>query len=144
MDQIVDSMDLTPMPSLVGMTQEERNETRDRIREQNSKVLIKEEDLKKLFESYPSIEMPAYEEINTPAKLESILMTIELESIKGFDRDKYDIMNRDYENFLKEQEQVSSPEVKIKTQAEFDKAYASLAPGESMTVNGTTYTKPNK
>ena len=104
MDQIVDSMDLTPMPSLVGMTQEERNETRDRIREQNSKVLIKEEDLKKLFESYPSIEMPAYEEINTPAKLESILMTIELESIKGFDRDKYDIMNRDYENFLKEQE----------------------------------------
>jgi hypothetical protein len=104
MDQILDSMDLTPMPSLVGMTQEERNETRDRIREQNSKVLIKEEDLKKLFESYPSIEMPAYEEINTPAKLENILMTIELESIKDFDRDKYDIMNRDYENFLKEQE----------------------------------------
>jgi hypothetical protein len=104
MDQILDSMDLTPMPSLVGMTQEERNETRDRIREQNSKVLIKEEDLKKLFESYPSIEMPAYEEINTPAKLENILMTIELESVKDFDRDKYDIMNRDYENFLKEQE----------------------------------------
>ena len=48
--------------------------------------------------------MPAYEEINTPAKLENILMTIELESVKDFDRDKYDIMNRDYENFLKEQE----------------------------------------
>lgn len=147
MDQIVGSMDLTPMPSLAGMTQEKRNEIRDRIREQNSKVLIKEEDLKKLFESYPSIEMPAYEEINTPAKLENVLMTVVLEQdpgMKGFDRDKYNIMNRDYENFLKEQEQVSSTEVKIKTQAEFDKAYASLAPGESMTVNGVTYTKPNK
>ncbi len=107
MDQIVDSMDLTPMPSLVGMTQEERNETRDRVREQNSKVLIKEEDLKELFKSYPSIEMPAYEEINTPSKLENVLMTVVLgqdPNLKGFDRDKYDIMNRDYENFLKEQE----------------------------------------
>jgi hypothetical protein len=103
MDQIVGSMDLTPMPSLAGMTQEKRNEIRDRIREQNSKVLIKEEDLKKLFESYPSIEMPAYEEINTPAKLENVLMTVVLEQdpgMKGFDRDKYNIMNRDYENFL--------------------------------------------
>jgi len=107
MDQIVDSMDLTSMPSLAGMNQEERNETRDRIREQNSKVLIKEEDLKKLFKSYPSIEMPAYEEINTPSKLENVLMTVVLgqdPNLKGFDRDKYNIMNRDYENFLKEQE----------------------------------------
>ena len=55
-----------------------------------------------------------------------------------------DMSESDYENFLKEQEQVSSTEVKIKTQAEFDKAYASLAPGESMTVKGKTYTKPNK
>jgi hypothetical protein len=111
MDQIVGSMDLTPMPSLAGMTQEKRNEIRDRIREQNSKVLIKEEDLKKLFESYPSIEMPAYEEINTPAKLENVLMTVVLEQdpgMKGFDRDKYNIMNRDYENFLKEQEGTTS------------------------------------
>ena len=109
MDQIIDSMDLTPMPSLFGMNQEERNETRDRIREQNSKVLIKEKDLKKLFESYyPSIQMPAYEEINTPTKLENILMTVELESLEDFDRDKYDVMNRDYENFLKEQEGTTS------------------------------------
>lgn len=111
MDQIVGSMDLTPMPSLVDMTQEERNKTRDRVREQNSKVLIKEEDLKKLFESYPSIEMPAYEEINTPAKLENVLMAVVLEQdpgMKGFDRDKYNIMNRDYENFLKEQEGTTS------------------------------------
>ena len=111
MDQIVGSMDLTPMPSLVGMTQKERNETRDRVREQNSKVLIKEEDLKKLFESYPSIEMPAYEEINTPAKLENVLMTVVLEqdpTMKNFDRDKYNVMNRDYENFLKEQEGITT------------------------------------
>ena len=32
----------------------------------------------------------------------------------------------------------------IKTQAEFDKAYADLAPGDSITVNGKTYTKPKK
>ena len=32
----------------------------------------------------------------------------------------------------------------IKTQAELDKAYADLAPGDSITVNGKTYTKPKK
>ena len=51
--------------------------------------------------------MPAYEEINTPSKLENVLMTVVLgqdPNLKGFDRDKYNIMNRDYENFLKEQE----------------------------------------
>lgn len=134
MDQIVDSMDLTPMPSLAGMKQEERNETRDRIREQNSKVLIKEEDLKKLFKSYPSIEMPAYEEINTPSKLENVLMTVVLgqdPNLKGFDRDKYNIMNRDYENFLKEQDKVSNSKVKL-SDAELIK---NAKPGDEITLS---------
>ena len=34
--------------------------------------------------------------------------------------------------------------VSVKTQAEFDKAYANLAPGESMIANGVKYEKPKK
>ena len=96
---------------------------------------------------YPGINDVPFEEINTPLKLKNTLSKLFLPATKdekGVDYDTFIVMNKDYENFLKEQEQVSSPEVKIKTQAEFDKAYASLAPGESMTVNGTIYTKPNK
>ena len=112
MDQVVDSMDLTPMPSLSGMTPEERNKTRDRIREENSKVLIDEQVIKDLYEKfYPDLEMPSYEQVNTPVKLENVLMTVSLEqdpTMKGFDLDKYAVMNRDYENFLKEQKGVTS------------------------------------
>lgn len=96
---------------------------------------------------YPGIDDVSFEEINTPLKLKTTLSKLFLPASKdekGVDYDTFIVMNKDYENFLKEQDKVSSPEVKIKTQAEFDKAYASLAPGESMTVNGTTYTKPNK
>lgn len=44
-------------------------------------------------------------------------------------------------DFIKEN---SKEPKEIKTQAEFDKAYANLAPGESITAKGKTYTKPSK
>lgn len=106
-----------------------------------------QEGINELDKFYPGISDLELNKINTPLTLKTTLMREFLkkdDKVKGVDYDTFIVMNKDYENFLKEQEQVSSPEVKIKTQAEFDKAYASLAPGESMTVNGTTYTKPNK
>ena len=106
-----------------------------------------QEGINKLDKFYPGISDLELNKINTPLTLKTNLMREFLkkdDEVKGVDYDTFIVMNKDYENFLKEQEQVSSPEVKIKTQAEFDKAYASLAPGESMTVNGVTYTKPNK
>lgn len=96
---------------------------------------------------YPGIADQPLSSINTALTLQTTLAKMFLPGDKeeqGVDYNTFIVMNKDYENFLKEQEQVSSTEVKIKTQAEFDKAYASLAPGESMTVNGVTYTKPNK
>lgn len=106
-----------------------------------------QEGINELDKFYPGISDLELNKINTPLTLKTTLMREFLkkdDEVKGVDYDTFIVMNKDYENFLKEQEQVSSPEVKIKTQAEFDKAYASLAPGESMTVNGVTYTKPNK
>lgn len=96
---------------------------------------------------YPGIADLPLSSINTALTLQTTLAKMFLPGDKeeqGVDYNTFIVMNKDYENFLKEQEQVSSTEVKIKTQAEFDKAYASLAPGESMTVNGVTYTKPKK
>ena len=114
----------------------------------NKDKIIDSETKKHVLEPfYPGINDVPFEEINTPLKLKNTLSKLFLPATKdekGVDYDTFIVMNKDYENFLKEQEQVSSPEVKIKTQAEFDKAYASLAPGKSMIVNGTTYTKPNK
>jgi len=106
-----------------------------------------QEGINELDKFYPGISDLELNKINTPLTLKTALMREFLkkdDEVKGVDYDTFIVMNKDYENFLKEQEQVSSTEVKIKTQAEFDKAYASLAPGESMTVKGKTYTKPNK
>ena len=50
----------------------------------------------------------------------------------------------DYETLKKFIEENSKEPKEIKTQAEFDKAYANLAPGESITAKGKTYTKPSK
>lgn len=105
------------------------------------------EGITELDKYYPGIIDQPLSNINTASTLQTTLAKMFLPGDKeeqGIDYNTFIVMNKDYENFLKEQDKVSSPEVKIKTQAEFDKAYASLAPGESMTVNGTTYTKPNK
>jgi len=106
-----------------------------------------QEGINELDKFYPGISDLELNKINTPLTLKTTLMREFLkkdDEVKGVDYDTFMVMNKDYENFLEEQEQTSSTEVEIKTQAEFDKAYASLAPGESMTVNGTIYTKPNK
>jgi len=109
MDQVVGSMEKIPMPSLSGMSLEERKQTVRKNQEDNSKILVPKEAIEELSVTYPGLKDEEYKDINTPKKLRDVLMQLALKD----DLENYLTMNKNYNKYLEKQNESKPPVVRL-------------------------------